>query len=236
MTTYTCSLWHSYSWCCHQSQHLVCLSKIGRDMAWAELMALLAFVFAAAADTNPGLKGSPKEDDFPLSSFREQCSLLSYSSLNSLIVPVYHWERWMHAAGSGFGCLLDLHWRFPSTWLLVQRSAHMTLPIFMLFPPWGLVPFSHLYCLDQGHPWAGPGHKKWTEFGSWREEWLGFGLKLSFLWCTTEPTSTQCKRHTCRTQWEDVAFWFLLHLIDALLKSRDLSIFHGVRSLQWEES
>lgn len=147
MTTYTFSLWHSYSWCCHQSQHLVCLSEIGRDMAWAELMVLLAFVFAAAADTNPGLKGSSKEDNFPLSSFREQCSLLSYSSLNSLIVPVYHWERWMHAAGSvlaaswtyiegflphDYWCRGQYTWLFPSSCYFLLRALSRFLTFIAL--------------------------------------------------------------------------------------------------------
>lgn len=64
---------------CCQSQDLICLSAVGGEMAWAELLALLAFTAAAAAHPNWGLKGSSREDmPFLWLIFREKCSLLDW--------------------------------------------------------------------------------------------------------------------------------------------------------------
>lgn len=108
---------------CCQSQDLICLSAVGREMAWAELPVLLAFAATAAtaAHPNPGLKGSSRKDIlFLWLTFRKKCLCWTdrsqgYNSLNSLILPVYHLERRMHGSESGLGSLLDLRWRFPST-------------------------------------------------------------------------------------------------------------------------
>ena len=92
VAVYTCSFWHSYSYYCCQSQHLVCLSAVGRHMSWAERLACWFQLLLLLKTPIQFSKSPQKRTCFPLRehAFCWAGESQGYSSIDSLTLPVHH--------------------------------------------------------------------------------------------------------------------------------------------------